>query len=159
VKAEPALLEVGKAVVQQNFANTGGRKVALFGLGPMNAIAKQAAAQLATDGYDVAVINPRFTKPIDAAVHAQFGREAELIVTLEDHVLIGGYGSAVLELFSEQSVKTPVVRIGWPDQFIEHATTQDELRNKYGLSVANTVAQVKTHFGDTTSTARLVGGA
>ena len=159
VKAEPALLEIGKAVVQQNFANTGGRKIALFGLGPMNAIAKQAAAQLIADGYDVAVINPRFTKPIDAAVHEQFGREAELIVTLEDHVLIGGYGSAVLELFSEQAVKTPVVRIGWPDQFIEHATTQDELRNKYGLSVANTVAQVKTHFGDTTSTTKLVGGA
>jgi len=52
-----------------------------------------------------------------------------------------------------------VVRIGWPDQFIEHATTQDELRNKYGLSVANAVAQVKTHFGDTTSSAKLVGGA
>jgi len=117
VKDEPALIEVGKALVQQNFANNGGRKVALFGLGPMNAIAKKAAAQLVADGYDVAVINPRFTKPIDAAVHAQFGREADLIVTLEDHVLMGGYGSAVLELFSEQAVKTSVVRIGWPDQF------------------------------------------
>ena len=93
------------------------------------------------------------------AVHAQFGREAELIVTLEDHVLIGGYGSAVLELFSEKNLKTAVVRIGWPDQFIEHATTQDELRNKYGLSVANTVAKVKAQFGDTTSTTKLVGGA
>jgi 1-deoxy-D-xylulose-5-phosphate synthase len=72
---------------------------------------------------------------------------------------MGGYGSAVLELFSEQAVKTPVVRIGWPDQFIEHATTQDELRNKYGLSVANTVAKVKTFFGDTTSATKLVGGA
>ncbi len=159
VKDEPQLIEVGKAVVQQNFANNGGRKVALFGLGPMNAIAKKAAAQLAADGYDVAVINPRFTKPIDAVVHEQFGRTADLIVTLEDHVLIGGYGSAVLELFNEQTVKTSVVRIGWPDQFIEHATTQDELRNKYGLSVANTVAQVKTHFGDTTSATKLVGGA
>jgi len=39
------------------------------------------------------------------------------------------------------------VRIGWPDQFVEHATTQDELRLKYGLSVANTVAKVKAHFG------------
>ena len=58
----------------------------------------------------------------------QFGREADLVVTLEDHVLMGGYGSAVLELFSEKAVTTPVVRIGWPDQFIEHATTQDELR-------------------------------
>ncbi|HEX7570724.1 MAG TPA: 1-deoxy-D-xylulose-5-phosphate synthase [Verrucomicrobiae bacterium] len=159
MKAEPQLIEVGKAVVQQNFANNGGRKVALFGLGPMNAIAKKAATQLIADGYDVAVINPRFTKPIDAAVHEQFGRDAELLVTLEDHVLMGGYGSAVLELFSEQAVKTPVVRIGWPDQFIEHATTQDELRNKYGLSVANTVAKVKSHFGDTTSATKLVGGA
>ncbi len=159
VKDEPALIEVGKAVVQSNFANNGGRKIALFGLGPMNAIAKKAATQLTADGYDVAVINPRFTKPIDAAVHEQFGREADLIVTLEDHVLIGGYGSAVLELFSEKSVTTPVVRIGWPDQFIEHATTQDELRAKYGLSVANTVAKVKTHFGDTTSATKLIGGA
>ena len=159
VKDEPQLIEVGKAVVQQNFANNGGRKVALFGLGPMNAIANKAAAQLTTEGFDVAVINPRFTKPIDAAVHERFGREADLIVTLEDHVLIGGYGSAVLELFSEKTLATPVVRIGWPDQFIEHATTQDELRNKYGLSVANTVAKVKMHFGDTNSTTKLVGGA
>jgi len=45
-------------------------------------------------------------------------------------------------------VTTPVVRIGWPDQFIEHATTQDELRAKYGLSVANTVAKVKAQFGE-----------
>ena len=159
VKDEPQLIEVGKSLVQQNFANHGQRKVALFGLGPMNAIARKAATQLAADGFDVAVINPRFTKPIDAAVHEQFGRAADLIVTLEDHVLMGGYGSAVLELFSEQGVRTPVVRIGWPDQFIEHATTQDELRAKYGLSVENTVAKVKTHFGDTTSATKLVGGA
>ncbi len=159
MKPEPQLLEVGKALVQQNFTNNGGRKVALFGLGPMNAIARKAADKLTADGYDVAVINPRFTKPIDAAVHEQFGREADLVVTLEDHVLIGGYGSSVLELFSEKSVKTSVARIGWPDQFIEHATTQDELRNKYGLSVANTITVVKAHFGDTTSATKLVGGA
>ena len=159
VKDEPALIEVGKAVVQQNFTNNGGRKVALFGLGPMNAIANKAAKELVAEGFDVAVINPRFTKPIDAEVHGQFGREADLMVTLEDHVLIGGYGSAVLELFSEQALKTTVVRIGWPDQFIEHATTQDELRNKYGLSVANTIARVKSHFGDTLSATKLIGGA
>jgi 1-deoxy-D-xylulose-5-phosphate synthase len=148
IKAEPQLLEVGKALVQQNFANNGQRKVALFGLGPMNAIARMAAQQLSTEGFDVAVINPRFTKPIDAAVHEQFGRDADLLVTLEDHVLMGGYGSAVLELFNEKSVTTPVVRIGWPDQFIEHASTQDELRKKYGLSVENTIAKVKAQFGE-----------
>jgi 1-deoxy-D-xylulose-5-phosphate synthase len=148
MKAEPQLIEVGKAQIVQTFANNKKRKVALFGLGPMNTIARKAAAQLANEGYDVAVINPRFTKPIDAAAHETYGHEADLVVTLEDHVLMGGYGSAVLELFSEKGVTTPVVRIGWPDQFIEHASTQDELRKKYGLSVENTVARVKAQFGE-----------
>jgi 1-deoxy-D-xylulose-5-phosphate synthase len=114
----------------------------------MNTIARKAAQQLSNEGFDVAVINPRFTKPIDAGTTEFFGRAADVVVTLEDHVLMGGYGSAVLELFSEKNVTTPVVRIGWPDQFIEHATTQDELRKKYGLSVENTVAKVKAQFSE-----------
>ena len=60
-----------------------------------------------------------------------------------DHVLMGGYGSIVLEHFNEAQITTPVVRIGWPDQFIEHASSVDYLRNKHGLNVANTVAQAK----------------
>jgi 1-deoxy-D-xylulose-5-phosphate synthase len=148
VKDQPQLLEVGKAQVIQNFSNSGKKKVALFGLGPMNTIARKAATQLALEGFDVAVINPRFTKPIDAGTTEFFGRAADVIVTLEDHVLMGGYGSAVLELLNEKAVTTPVIRIGWPDQFIEHATTQDELRKKYGLSVENTVAKVKAQFGE-----------
>jgi 1-deoxy-D-xylulose-5-phosphate synthase len=148
IKDQPKLLEIGKAEVIQNFSNTGKRKIALFGLGPMCAIARKAAIQLAEEGFDVAVINPRFTKPLDAGMHEFFGKAADVIVTLEDHALMGGYGSAVLELFSEKAITTPVVRIGWPDQFIEHATTQDELRKKYGLSVENTVAKVKAQFAE-----------
>jgi 1-deoxy-D-xylulose-5-phosphate synthase len=148
VKESPQAIEIGKAQIVQTFANNKQRKVALFGLGPMNTIARKAAQQLSAEGYDVAVINPRFTKPLDAAAHETYGHEADLVVTLEDHVLMGGYGSAVLELFSQLGVSTPVVRIGWPDQFIEHATTQDELRHKYGLSVANTVAKVKAQFAE-----------
>jgi 1-deoxy-D-xylulose-5-phosphate synthase len=148
IKDQPKLLEIGKAEVIQNFSNNGKRKAALFGLGPMNTIARQAAVQLVADGFDVAVINPRFTKPLDAGAHEFFGKAADVIVTLEDHALMGGYGSAVLELFSEKGVTTPVVRIGWPDQFIEHATTQDELRKKYGLTVENTVVRVKAQFAE-----------
>ncbi len=148
VKESPQTIEIGKAQIIQSFANNQKRKVALFGLGPMNTIARKAAQQLSAEGYDVAVINPRFTKPLDAAAHETYGHEADLVVTLEDHVLMGGYGSAVLELFSNRGVTTPVVRIGWPDQFIEHATTQDELRNKYGLSIENTVARVKAQFAE-----------
>ncbi len=59
-----------------------------------------------------------------------FGRAADVVVTLEDHVVMGGYGSAVLELFNEKRITTPVIQIGWPDQFIEHATTVEELRGR-----------------------------
>src|SRR5664279_301595 len=148
IKDQPKLLEIGKAEVIQNFSSNGRRKIALFGLGPMNTLARQVAAQLMEEGFDCAVINPRFTKPLDEGAHEFFGKAADVVVMLEDHALMGGYGSAVLELFSEKAITTPVVRIGWPDQFIEHATTQDELRKKYGLSVENTVAKVKAQFGE-----------
>ena len=148
IKDQPELLEVGKAEVIHNFSSNGKRKVALFGLGPMNTLARKAAEQLAAEGFDCAVINPRFTKPLDAGTHEFFGKAADVVVTMEDHALRGGYGSTVLELFSEKGVTTPVVRIGWPDQFIEHASTQDELRRKYGLTVENAVAKVKAQFGE-----------
>ena len=146
IKETPALLEVGKAEITRQFANSGGKKVALFGLGQMHGIAKKAADQLAAEGFDVAVINPRWTKPIDVGTHEFFGRAADLVITLEDHVLMGGYGSTVLEHFADAQITTPVARIGWPDAFIEHASSVDYLRNKYGLTVANTVAQAKARL-------------
>ncbi|HEX5222285.1 MAG TPA: 1-deoxy-D-xylulose-5-phosphate synthase [Verrucomicrobiae bacterium] len=156
IKDQPKLLEIGKAEVLHNFASNGKRKVALFGLGSMNSIARKAAVQLSAEGYDIAVINPRFTKPIDSGTHEFFGRAADVVVTLEDHVLMGGYGSAVLELFGDRGITTPVVRIGWPDQFIEHASTQDELRRKYGLTVENAVAKVKAQFSESPAATKVL---
>ncbi|HTV61464.1 MAG TPA: 1-deoxy-D-xylulose-5-phosphate synthase [Verrucomicrobiae bacterium] len=148
IKEQPELLEIGKAQVVQNFSNTGKKKVALFGLGPLNSLARKAAAQLAAEGFDCAVINPRFTKPLDAGTHEFFGNAADVVVTVEDHTIMGGYGSAVLELFSEKNVSTPVVRIGWPDQFIEHASSVDVLRARHGLTAENIVAKVRAQFGE-----------
>src|SRR5256886_4042844 len=59
IKEQPKLLEIGKAEVIQSFANTGGRKVALFPLGNMMSLGRKAAAQLAREGFDVAIINPQ----------------------------------------------------------------------------------------------------
>jgi 1-deoxy-D-xylulose-5-phosphate synthase len=146
VKDQPKLLEIGKAEVIQNFSNNGRRKAALFGLGNMMSMARLTAKQLSAEGFDVAIINPRFTKPLDEGTTEFFGRAADVVVTMEDHVLPGGYGSSVLEVFSEKQIQTPVVRIGWPDKFIEHASTVEYLREKHGLTVANAVAQVKAHF-------------
>jgi 1-deoxy-D-xylulose-5-phosphate synthase len=156
MKEQPKLLEIGKAEVVQNFSHHGGRKVTLLGLGNMMSVARKAAVELASDGYDVAIINPRFTKPLDTGTTELFGRAADLVVTLEDHVLAGGYGSSVLELYSEKQVTTPVARIGWPDRFIEHATTVEFLREKHGLTVGNLVAQVRAHFAEAAPATKLV---
>ncbi len=150
LKPEPVAIEVGKAEVLQSFAHNGGRKVALFPLGHMMHLGREAAARLAADGCDVALINPRFVKPLDAGVHEFFGRAADAVVTLEDHAILGGYGSAVIEFFNEKRVTTPVLQIGWPDQFIEHGSNVEDLRNKYGLTAAAVLEKVRAEFGHAT---------
>ena len=62
-----------------------------------------------------------------------FARSVDVILTLEDHVCEGGFGSAVLEELNNLGLTTPVVRIGWPDQFIEHGKLE-ALRAKYGIT-------------------------
>jgi 1-deoxy-D-xylulose-5-phosphate synthase len=148
IKEQPAILEIGKAEVIQNFSNTGGHKVAIFALGNMMAVGREAASQLGAQGFDVSLINPRFTKPIDKGTTQFFGHAADVVVTIEDHVLPGGYGSNVLELFSDTRIVAPLLRIGWPDQFIEHASTVDYLREKYGLTAAGIVTRVKKQFSE-----------
>jgi 1-deoxy-D-xylulose-5-phosphate synthase len=143
IKDQPAVLEIGKAEVTRNFSNNGGRKVALFGLGNMHSMAVKTAAKLGEAGYDCAIVNPRFTKPLEEGTHEFFGKAADVVITFEDHVLMGGYGSAVMELFCERRIHTPVVRIGWPDAFIEHASSVDYLREKYGLTPEKAFAGVK----------------
>jgi 1-deoxy-D-xylulose-5-phosphate synthase len=128
VKAQPMALAIGVAEVVQD-----GHEVAIFGLGAMLPEAKRLAAMLEREGFSAAVINPRFAKPIDRACVAEYGRHCGLVVTLEDHVLAGGFGSAVLETLSELELAVPVVRVGWPDQFIEQGKVE-LLREKYGLT-------------------------
>jgi len=146
IKDIPKVLDIGKAEVVENFSNNGGRRVVFFAIGNMNGVAKKAAMQLRAEGYDVAQINPRFFKPLDGETHEFFARAADLIVTMEDHVLPGGYGSLVVEHLVDQGITTPVHRIGWPDQFIEHASSVDYLRNRYGLTAEAAVTAVKTRL-------------
>jgi len=146
IKESPQVLEIGKAEVIKNYSQNRGRKVAFFALGNMVKMARKAAEELAKEGFDCAIVNARFFKPIDAGTTEFFGRPADVVVTLEDHVLMGGYGGAVLELFNEKHINAPVVRVGWPDQFIEHASSVDVLRERHGLTVTQVVARVKAEF-------------
>jgi 1-deoxy-D-xylulose-5-phosphate synthase len=135
-KAEPQVLPIGKAEILQD-----GSDVAILGLGPMTALARDLAVRLEREGYSAAVVNPRFVKPIDREMLEQYSRRVAAFVTFEDHVQMGGFGSAVVEALEEMGSTVPVVRIGWPDQFIEHGKV-DDLRAKYGISADAALAQV-----------------
>ena len=129
VKEHPVALPIGKAEVI-----TDGDDVAIFGLGGLLPMANELAEKLEQQGYSAAVINPRFVKPLDRDMLAAYAKRVGAIVTFEDHVLMGGFGSAVIEALSEMQVQVPVVRIGWPDRFIEHGKVE-QLRARYGISV------------------------
>ena len=129
VKEHPVALPIGKAEVI-----TDGDDVAIFGLGGLLPMANELAEKLEQQGYSAAVINPRFVKPLDRDVLAAYAKRVGAIVTFEDHVLMGGFGSAVIEALSEMQIQVPVVRIGWPDRFIEHGKVE-HLRARYGISV------------------------
>jgi len=135
-KAEPQAIPVGVAEVIQD-----GSDVAILGLGTMMGLARELAVRLEQDGYSVAVVNPRFVKPLDCAMLKQYAERVAAFVTFEDHVKMGGFGSAVIEALEELGCRIPVVRIGWPDHFIEHGKI-DALRAKYGLTVDAAQAEV-----------------
>jgi 1-deoxy-D-xylulose-5-phosphate synthase len=135
-KPTPKLLEIGKAEVVQH-----GRDVAIFGLGNMFEVAQEAAQKLAAQGVSVALINPRWIKPLDTGTIEFFARSVEVVCTLEDHVLHNGFGCAVMEHLHSQMINTPVVRIGWPDQFIEHGTIPI-LRKKHGITADALIEKV-----------------
>jgi len=135
-KAEPQVLPVGVAEVLRD-----GSDVAILGLGPMVELARELAGRLEHDGYSAAIINPRFVKPLDRDMLELYSRRVAAFVTFEDHVKMGGFGSAVIEALDEMGSAVPVVRIGWPDRFIEHGKV-DDLRARYGVSVDEAEAEV-----------------
>jgi len=129
VKEHPAALSIGKAEVIAD-----GDDVAIFGLGALLPMANELSTKLDEQGYSAAVINPRFVKPLDKNVLAHYAKRVNVIITFEDHVLMGGFGSAVMEALSEMQLPVPIVRVGWPDRFIEHGKVE-QLRARYGVSV------------------------
>jgi 1-deoxy-D-xylulose-5-phosphate synthase len=140
VKEKPQALPLGQGVVVQE-----GEDVAILGLGAMLPMARDLARTLAEQGYSAAVINPRFIKPLDGKLLARYARHAMAVVTFEDGVLMGGFGSAVMETLSEMGIDKPVVRIGWPDRFIEHGKP-DQLRARHGISVEAALEKLAPHL-------------
>lgn len=130
IKETPATLPVGKAEVVRE-----GTNIMIWALGPMVQDALVIADRLAAEeGLSVGVVNARFAKPIDHTLLHKHATPGSMIVTMEDHVVTGGFGTAVLESLQDCDHKTGLERIGWPDNFVEHGSSVEILRAAHGLS-------------------------
>ena len=125
---EPQSLEIGKGEILRE-----GKDISIVAVGSMVAVAEQAAEKLAGEGIEATVINTRFIKPLDEELVCRAAKCGK-IVTVEENVLAGGLGSAVLELLEGKGLnKVKVRRLGLPDKFIEHGKN-DILKDEIGLN-------------------------
>jgi 1-deoxy-D-xylulose-5-phosphate synthase len=143
IKATPALLPVGQAEVLREGSN-----IMIWALGSMVPDALALADRLATEeNLSVGVVNARFVKPLDRTLLLSHAACIPLLVTLEDHVLAGGFGSAVLEVVQEGDCPCAVERSGWPDRFVEHGSNVEVLRAAHGLAPADLHRRVLARWG------------
>jgi 1-deoxy-D-xylulose-5-phosphate synthase len=105
-----------------------GADVALVAIGKAVGAALAAADQLAARGIRASVLDARFAKPLDVELLAEVGAATGYVVSIEDHVRAGGFGSAVLEALSERAPGVRVRRLGLPDHFVEHGDTDAQWR-------------------------------
>jgi len=125
---EMKTLEIGKGEVLRE-----GSDLAIIAIGSTVYPALAAAQRLAVEGINIKVINARFAKPIDSELIANTTAAIKKIITVEENVLQGGFGSAVLELLAQKNITgIRIKRLGIPDEFVEHAT-QSQLRQQYGI--------------------------
>jgi 1-deoxy-D-xylulose-5-phosphate synthase len=126
---QPRLLPVGKAELLRD-----GDDLAILGIGNTVAFALEAADLLAARGVSCAVVDARYVKPLDEELLLDVARRCRRVITVEENVVSGGFGSAVLELLAARRVQGVRVEvIGVPDEFVEHGTPEI-LRGKYGLN-------------------------
>ncbi len=131
-------LKIGKGEVLRK-----GSDLAVIAIGATVYPALAAAEKMAGEKVSVEVINARFVKPIDSALILNTARAFKKIIIVEENVLQGGFGSAVLEMLAEKSVSNvKIKRLGIPDEFVEHAT-QAQLRHKYGIDEEGIIRAIK----------------
>lgn len=137
-------LPLGKAEVLRD-----GRDIALFAIGDMVDKAVTAAEALASQGISAAVINARFIKPIDSDCIIKYARKTKRIITIEENVLNGGFGSRLLNVVNNSGLEVKVEKMGLPDAFIEHGS-REMLMAKYGLTtdqiISTAVKLIGLHY-------------
>lgn len=130
-----------------------GRRVAILGYGSGVQKSLEAADILAERGMDVTVADARFAKPIDVGLVAQLAAEHELLVTVEENVLAGGFGSAVWEALNDAGVSgatARILRVGLPDRYVTHGKPA-LLHAEVGFTGARIAERIAAAVGDTSS--------
>ena len=128
-KLSPGSIKLGKAEVLSE-----GKDLAIFAIGSSVYPSLEASRRLAGEGIKAGVINARFIKPLDEELILNVLRNTKKIVTVEEGIVEGGFGSAILELMEKENIKgVKVKRIGFPSEFIEHSG-RVELLKKYNLT-------------------------
>lgn len=133
-------LPIGKAEILRS-----GDDVLILGYGSMVYPALQAAEILSEHGVEATVINARFVKPLDTELILPLAKRIGKVVTLEEGCLMGGFGSAVLEAFSDNNVLVPVKRLGVPDILVDHAEPNESFAS-LGLTTPQIADQVLEAF-------------
>ncbi len=138
----PQPLEVGKAETVCE-----GEEVAVIALGTRTQDAIAATQDLQQDRIFPIVVNPRFIKPLDKEYFLNLFQKVKKVVTVEEHVLMGGFGSLILEFLEENKIHdVSVIRLGFPDKFIEHGD-QSIMYEKYGIDAKAITAAVRELSG------------
>jgi 1-deoxy-D-xylulose-5-phosphate synthase len=119
---QPQAIPIGTGEILRDAGVSGpaGKRVALIGYGSGVGKALEAAAELARHEIEVTVADARFAKPIDAGLMAQLAAEHDLLVTVEEGVLAGGFGTAVWETLNETGTTPRIMRVGLPDRYVTH---------------------------------------
>jgi 1-deoxy-D-xylulose-5-phosphate synthase len=139
----PRVLKLGEAEILAT-----GSDLAIFAIGACVHPALQAAAALLKEGISITVVNARFVKPLDEKLLCDTALSVSRVLTVEENVLMGGFGSAVLELFETRNIRNVRVRrLGLGDAFVEHAT-QRELRNMNGIDEEGICAAIRQMMRD-----------
>jgi transketolase len=144
VSREETGFEIGKAIPMRKARSK--RSIVLMATGVMTTNCLGAAELLAKDGIDVSVVHFHTVKPLDEETLLDFARDAQLVVTVEEGVMIGGFGSAVTDVLVEKlgRAQPPSMRLGLPDAFPHNYGLQEDLFEVYGLTaeqIAATVAE------------------
>ncbi len=133
-------LPIGKGVWLEK-----GKDVTFLAIGKAVNIARETAEILKEKGIKAGVVNMRFLKPLDTKIIKEAVKINPNIVTLEDNVLAGGFGSAVAEFVADDNLQANILRLGIADEFVEHGT-QKELFEQIGLSANKAAAKIQKHF-------------